>query len=1018
MGQIAVMSTNDNSVLARIALHGDAVGLATTPDGSRLYVALAQPAVEVINTETNAAIAEIGIPGSGIFADPAGVVITRDGRFVYVENVGSNSVSVIATSDNAVIATIPVGANPFTMGITPDGAHIYVANTGTDGSGSVSVISTFSNTVVSSIDLGSAGFCPYGATVSPDGSLVYITTEDPFNSGTASLTAINTVTNTVASRTGIGNITCVLGGLPRDLAISPDGTVAYISNGSSSSISVINLPSGSLVSTIPLGGSPIFVTFATIRPSSGCQHSSFSGSFPDSGHPQLLDFHNGWIATAQVSDRDGLEVSDVSLNTRYMAVEMSLPYYLLNTSSFPSARCELTPSSITGTPCGGRLIDFKQTSDTQKASLEATYEVDGISPDPDTCLVVTQRYEFWNPVDPSANSTAACEPTETLRCARFKPIIDYQFIQGTTADQLKSINTVQRLHFAPDSNSASASASTLIHDCNVSEIISDGLLALGSFVTGSVPNFDCISAQFSFLPPPQLRVAPLRLLQDQNPLATEAIGHAISNGQAGSWDNFHETSLSSVLQPALVLAQLDLTTLISGNGFNILWKTFVGGCPECVHIHWRWGDGVKFPAPPRFVPLPQFNNGSPLIPNGSNQSIEFAVVRFHSGEEHPDDFHSLIDSPPETLIGQPQVFWYSASSSQPSDQFFTHGGFFSPDPDTPAGSNISVQPVDSSTATAPVVLTFDNIIQGGTTALDISTTGPPPPKGFVGGVPEIFYDPRTTALFSGSIRVCINFAPVIFANPASVKLFHFEGTAWIDRTTTLDPSNTTVCGSVSSLSPFAIFAPVDSIPPVTTSNVIPTPNANGWNNSKVTVSLTSTDNEPGGTGVKEIHVSLAGAQSSTNVVPGSTASVLIFAEGTTIVSYFGVDNAGNAEPTRSLKIQIDKTPPSIVGMPLSGCTLLPPNHKLVEVATVSASDSLSGLATFVVNAVSSENNADSDPAVVITGDNLQPQTVQLRAERFGNGLGRFYMIASTATDVAGNSTTASAACIFPHDEGH
>ena len=31
---------------------------------------------------------------------------------------------------NAVIATVPVGRNPFDMAITPDGSQAYVANTG------------------------------------------------------------------------------------------------------------------------------------------------------------------------------------------------------------------------------------------------------------------------------------------------------------------------------------------------------------------------------------------------------------------------------------------------------------------------------------------------------------------------------------------------------------------------------------------------------------------------------------------------------------------------------------------------------------------------------------------------------------------------------------------------------------------------------------------------------------------------------------------------------------------------
>jgi hypothetical protein len=111
----------------------------------------------------------------------------------------------------------------------------------------------------------------------------------------------------------------------------------------------------------------------------------------------------------------------------------------------------------------------------------------------------------------------------------------------------------------------------------------------------------------------------------------------------------------------------------------------------------------------------------------------------------------------------------------------------------------------------------------------------------------------------------------------------------------------------------------------------------------------------------------------------------------------------------------DSEPPVISGMPGSGCTLWPPNHKLVTVATVSAGDSGSGLATFTVTGVSNEPEGDP-PDIVITGSGNQ-YTVQLRAERDGSGEGRIYTITATAIDNAGNDTPATATCTVPHDRG-
>jgi Kelch motif protein/galactose oxidase-like protein len=116
------------------------------------------------------------------------------------------------------------------------------------------------------------------------------------------------------------------------------------------------------------------------------------------------------------------------------------------------------------------------------------------------------------------------------------------------------------------------------------------------------------------------------------------------------------------------------------------------------------------------------------------------------------------------------------------------------------------------------------------------------------------------------------------------------------------------------------------------------------------------------------------------------------------------------------------TPPSISGLPAPGCTLWPANHKLVEVATVTASDEL-GLSSFNVTATSSEpedglGDGDTAPDILITGSGLGPRLVQLRAERSGTGPGRTYTITASATNVAGLSASATATCTVPHDHGN
>lgn len=205
--------------------------------------------------------------------------------------------------------------------------------------------------------------------------------------------------------------------------------------------------------------------------------------------------------------------------------------------------------------------------------------------------------------------------------------------------------------------------------------------------------------------------------------------------------------------------------------------------------------------------------------------------------------------------------------------------------------------------------------------------------------------------------------------------------------------------------------PPDTTPPTTVAAPSPLPNANGWNNTDVTVTLSATD-DPGGSGVREIHFSESGAQGGGGVVPGTSTPLTISAEGTTTLTFLAVDNAGNQEAPKTLTVRIDKTPPVIAGLPAAGCTIWPPNHALVTVGTVTATDVLSGLASGSPTVTASSNESPLTPAdIAISGT-----TVQLRAERSGAGQGRVYVLTASAADVAGNVATASATCTVPHDQ--
>ena len=171
--------------------------VAITPDGTRVYVAsFLFDGVSIIDTATN-------LPVPGILTDggATGVAITPDGTRAYVVNFEADNVSVIdidppSGTFHTVIATVSVGNEPTGIAIMPNGTWAYVPNNGGD---TVSVIDTdpASGTFHTVIDTVSVGDGPAGApdrptavAITPDGTRAYVTLVS-----NGAVTVIDTVTN-------------------------------------------------------------------------------------------------------------------------------------------------------------------------------------------------------------------------------------------------------------------------------------------------------------------------------------------------------------------------------------------------------------------------------------------------------------------------------------------------------------------------------------------------------------------------------------------------------------------------------------------------------------------------------------------------------------------------------------------------------------------------------------------------------------------------------------------------------
>src|SRR6185503_6091252 len=104
---------------------------------------------------------------------------------------------------------------------------------------SVSVFDTSANTVITNIPLGAI---PTGIAITPDGTRAYVT------SG-GGVFVINTATNTVIANIPINFPTSAV-------AITPDGARAYVTSPSRSSVLVIDTATNTVIATIMMGITP------------------------------------------------------------------------------------------------------------------------------------------------------------------------------------------------------------------------------------------------------------------------------------------------------------------------------------------------------------------------------------------------------------------------------------------------------------------------------------------------------------------------------------------------------------------------------------------------------------------------------------------------------------------------------------------------------------------------------------------------------------------------------------------
>ena len=173
----------------------------------------------------------LGTTFDGTVAYPAKQAST--GPFAYMTS--DAGVTVVDTSTHAVVGSpITVGSAPDYVAITPNGADAFVSN---NSSGSVSEIATSTNQVVATITLANAR----GMAMAPNGSTVYVSGGADDNQ----LYPIDTATDAVGSPVTVG-------GGAAAVALTPDGTHAFVVNQLDGTVTDVDLANSTTV-TVPTG---------------------------------------------------------------------------------------------------------------------------------------------------------------------------------------------------------------------------------------------------------------------------------------------------------------------------------------------------------------------------------------------------------------------------------------------------------------------------------------------------------------------------------------------------------------------------------------------------------------------------------------------------------------------------------------------------------------------------------------------------------------------------------------------
>lgn len=216
------------------------------------------------------------LPTKGGDVQVAGLAVSPDGKRLYVALGISNAVSVLDLATLKTLAVIPTGIAPYRLTLSPDGKTLFVANRGgrapldgeasapsagtpvrvdprTDAAkqGSLSIIDT---QTLSGVQV-DAGRQPSDLKVSADGSTLYVANSDE---DTVAFWDVRSrrVRRLISLRPPLDP---GFGQIPTSLALSGDGSTLYVACGGGNAVAIVDVRAASVSGYLPAGWFPIAV---------------------------------------------------------------------------------------------------------------------------------------------------------------------------------------------------------------------------------------------------------------------------------------------------------------------------------------------------------------------------------------------------------------------------------------------------------------------------------------------------------------------------------------------------------------------------------------------------------------------------------------------------------------------------------------------------------------------------------------------------------------------------------------